>query len=345
MVSIPQLISTGTEGPPARLMDELLKLHYLSRAIFVAAEIGLADALEDGGVPVAVLAERTATDSPALKRLMRYLAAYGIFEQLAEDQFGQSELSDVLRDDHPGSIRARIRYQGAPWWNAAGAMLHTVTTGESAFTHANGAPFFDYLSRHPEHQGRFDAAMAQISVTDDAGIAAAGDFAHARLVVDVGGGGGGLLREILSRARDARGILFDQPHVADRAERPDDPALAARLSATGGDFFDAVPNGADCYVIKGVLHDFDDDRCVAILANCRDAMASGGRILVVERFLPPFGTGPHPNLTMDINMMVLMAGRERDEAEWNTIFARAGLAVGGIVATPVDFHIVEGVAA
>jgi cyclopropane fatty-acyl-phospholipid synthase-like methyltransferase len=186
--------------------------------------------------------------------------------------------------------------------------------------------------------------MARISDADDMAIADAYDFSGFSRIVDVGGGKGGLLAQILLRAPDATGVLFDQPQVVAETTRLEQAGLSMRAELVGGDFFELIPDGGDCYVIKGVLHDFDDEQCVRILSNCREAMKTGGRVLIANQDLPSPVDGPHPNLTMDIQMMVLLTGRERSVDQWGALFRQAGLRIGETTGTRVAFTLVDGVA-
>lgn len=340
-MEIPQLVSKDAGRSAARLIDEMSRLYYLSRAIHVAAELGIADHLGDDPATPAELAKRTGTDAPALKRLLRFLSAYRIFEERLPDRFTNTALSSVLRDDHPNSVRANLRRIGDFWWSAVGRMEHSIRTGESSFAHVHGVPFFHYLKETPDVQKRFDEAMARISDADDAAVAGAYDFKRFRRIVDVGGGRGGLLAQILAGAPDASGVLFEQPQVLAQATRLEEAGVSKRCELVAGDFFEAVPEGGDCYVVKGVLHDFDDDQCVTILANCRRAVVKDGRIVIVNQDLPSPIDGPHPNLTMDIQMMTLLKGRERSVAEWSEIFGRAGLRPGETFETGVGFTLID----
>jgi len=336
------ILSRQADQSPTRRIDEISRLYYLSRALHVAAELGVAGSLGEAPVAVDKIAKETTSNAAALKRLLRFLSAYGIFQEQTPDRFCNTELSSVLRSDHPHSVRANLRRVGDFWWSAVGQMEHAVRTGESAFTHVHGVHFFQYLKAHPDIQMRFDEAMARISENDDAAIAAAYDFARFRRIVDVGGGRGGLLVQILRRAPNATGVLFEQPQVLERAAHLREPGLGPRTELLGGDFFKSVPSEGDCYVIKGVLHDFNDDHCVKILSNCRKAMTADGRVVIANHDLPSSIDGPHPNLTMDIQMMTLLAGRERTIDEWSDLFERAGFSVCGIFQTSVGFALVEG---
>jgi hypothetical protein len=337
----PELLSTQAGQSAARLIDEMSRLYYLSRAIHVAAELGIADQLDGSSTPLDKIAEGAGTDSDGLSRLLRFLSAYGIFEEKSPGQFCNTTLSSVLRSDHPNSVRANLRRIGDYWWSAVGQMEHSVRTGQSAFLHVHGVSFFQFLKANPTVQARFDEAMARISGADDAAIAAAYDFGRFRRIVDLGGGRGGLLVQILRRAPDALGILFEQPQVIARVVRLGDDRVAGRSELVAGNFFEAVPAGADCYVLKGVLHDFDDAGCLKVLANCRDAMAPSGRVVIANQDLPSAVSGPHPNLTMDIQMMTLLGGRERTITQWSALFHRCGLRLGDVCPTDVGFTVVE----
>ena len=342
-MEIPALFSRDAGQSAARLIDEMSRLYYLSRAIHVVAELGLADHLGDEPLSPKDLAEITGTNAAALTRLLRFLSAYGIFQEIQAGKFSHTVLSSVFRQDHPNSVRAILRRIGEFWWSAVGDLEHSIRTGESAFNHVNGVPFFQFLKENPDIQKRFDEAMARLSNADDAAIAAAYDFNQFHRIVDVGGGQGGLLTQILLSAPDATGILFDQPQVSEQSTRLEQSGLSDRTELVGGDFFESVPKGGDCYVIKGVLHDFDDDQCVTIISNCRKAMNANGRIVISNQDLPSPIDGPHPNLTMDIQMMTLLSGRERSETEWSELFRRSRLKLIGSVSTNVGFTLIDGV--
>jgi C-methyltransferase len=340
-MSAPELLSEQARLSPARAVDEMARLYYLSRAIHVATELGIADELGETPVALEAVAIKTKTDAAALKRLVGFLAGYGIFAEHSQGVVN-TPLSAVLRSDHPNSVAANVRRIGNFWWTAVGQMEHSIRTGEAAFDHVHEMSFFQYIRAHPDIQQRFDLAMARISDADDAAVAAAYDFSRFRRIMDIGGGRGGLLVQILKRAPAATGILYEQPQVIANASRLKDAGLEARSELVSGDFFKSVPGGCDCYVIKGVLHDFDDDGCVRILSNCRKSMAAGSRIVIANLDLPARIDGPHPNRTMDIQMMTLLGGRERSPAEWSDLFQRAGLTATGTFQTSVGFVLVEG---
>lgn len=274
-------------------------------------------------------------------RLLRFLAAYGVFRESPSERFSNTALSVVLRDDHPQSVRANLRRVDDSWWTAAGALEHAVRTGEAAFTHVHDMPFFEYMRAHAEAQKRFDDGMARSSDANDAAIAAAFDFTRFRRIVDVGGGRGGLLRQILLRAPDAQGVLFEQPQVVQQAPGLQESDPLSRAELVADNFFQSVPTGGDCYALKGVLHDFDDEQYVTILGNCRRAMRADGCVVLANQDLPSPIDGPHPSLTMDLHMMTLVGGRERSAADRSTLLRRAGLAARDGVETDVGFSLIE----
>jgi hypothetical protein len=314
--------------------------YVLSRAIHVAAELGVADHLGDDALPVAELARRTGAHAPHLERLLRFLAGHGIFDERQPGSFAGTARSRVLREDAPGSLRPGLRMVNTDWWRAVGDLGHAVRTGETGFARRHDEPFFAWLKDHAEDQARFDAGMASNSRNSDEAIAAALDLAGVQLFVDVGGGRGGLVRAVLQRHPGVRGLLFDQPQVIDRNVLAAEEALAGRWSTASGDFFQSVPGGAQAYLIKGVIHDFEDDPCVALLGACRRAMSAGSRLLVMERLTAP-DNEPHEAKTIDLIMMSLLGGRERTMRELEGLLARAGLSLAREIPTASEFTIAE----
>ncbi len=342
-MDIPALLSNEAGRSASRLVDEMSRLFWMSRAIHVAAELGISDQLNDEPLTATELAEKTGTNAAALGRLLQFLSAYGIFEKTPDGRFNHSPLSLVLREDHPNSKRATIRRHQPFYWASIAELEHSIRTGGSAFQHVHGVPFFDYMKENVEHQRLFDEAMAQISDEDNAGIVSAYDFGQFDQIVDVGGGKGGLLAEILKTTRNTRGILFDQPQVVEQAARLKENGLSDRYELVGGNFFEAVPRGADCYIIKGVLHDFDDEQCVKILSNCRKAVKRDGHVVIANLDLPATIDGPHHNLTMDIMMMSQLNGRERTQAAWAELFRRSELEIVEAYPTDVLFTVIDSV--
>jgi C-methyltransferase len=338
----PQQSDSGTSAH-ARVL-EMSRAYVLARAIHIAAELGLADHVSDTPAPLHELARLTSTHPAQLERLLRLLAGHGIFSERAPGEFVATELSRVMRDDAPESLRPGLRMVNSAWWAAVGDLGHAVTTGEPAFGLRHGTPFFAYLKDHPDDQIRFDAGMACNSLASDRAIARAYDFSRATSIVDVGGGRGGLIRAILEQHAGVRGTLFDQPQVVERSVLPSTRLPADSWAIVGGNFFETIPAGADLYVIKGVLHDFDDERCLAILKNIRRAMPAGAKLLVIERTIAA-DDRPHQAKTIDLMMMALLGGRERTAHEWVVLLRGAELERGRQIATGSEFTISEAVIA
>ena len=334
-------------SPPEEIMLQMALGKWVCKALAVAAEIGVADVLRDGPLSAAEIARRTGSDGDALYRLLRALASLGVFEEAEDRGFANNALSSTLRSDVPGSVRAMVRWIGEEAaWIAWSGLAHSVRTGRPAFDHVFGEPLFDYFGKHPETGRIFDEAMTSLSAGTGAAVARAYDFSSHGRVVDVGGGHGALLLAILERFPDTRGVLFDRPEVIEGAR----PALSSsaamrRIELRAGDFFEGVPGGGDAYVLQHIVHDWDDDRCVRILAHCREAMAEGGSVLVLEQ---PVREGPESGLAklLDLEMLAMTpGGRERTEAEYASLFERAGLRLARVVPTDSMVSILEGVAA
>ena len=274
---------------------------------------------------------------------MRLLAAEGIFAEEASGTFAQTPLSDALRADASGSPRDFLRMIGREPFLAWARLLDAVRTGRPSFELVFGAPRFDWLAQNPEAAALFQAAMVALGGDVVEPIATGYEFGALGVVVDVGGGHGSLLSAILARHPSVEGILFDLPAGVAAAEAGLGGPLP-RCKLVAGDFFESVPEGADVYLMKKVLHDWSDDDAVRILVNCRRAMAPGGRVLVAETVVPP-GNTPDPIKVMDVNMLVVTGGRERTADEFAALFARAGLAAGRVVPTGSRICILEAFAA
>jgi hypothetical protein len=266
---------------------------------------------------------------------------------LTEDErgrFAPTALGELLQSDHPQSVRALAVMYGEPFfWRSWGSFYETVKTGTPAFDQAHGAPLFDHLARHPADAAVFNAAMVSVSNLDLPAILEAYDFSSFAKIVDVGGGHGMMLRSILERYPGCRGILCDLPPVIAGAATIRESPAAARCELVGADFFQWVPAGGDAYLLKRVLHDWEDDQALRILQNCRRAMAAAGKVLVMDAVVKP-SNEPDPAKWMDLNMLTLLPGRERTAAEFDELYARAGFRLTRIVPA-LRVSIVEGVAA
>ena len=322
--------------------------YWVSQLVFVAAKLGIAEQLARGPRTPEALAKKVGADAGALRRVLRALASIGIFAETARGTFKLTPLAATLREDAPSSLKnfALMIVEGYNW-SAWQELLDGVKTGLLPFPRVHGQPIFDYLRDHPEDDRIFSASMASISGPENAAVARALDFGRFRTLVDVGGAHGHLLATILGRHRRLRGILYDQPQVVANAPASrfiTAKAVAGRISVEGGNFFNAVPQGADAYIMKYIMHDWTDDQCARILGHCRRAMAPGGRVLVVEHVIRP-GNAPDWGKMLDINMLVLTGGRERTKDEFAALFARAGLRLRRVHKTEAALSVVEASAA
>lgn len=337
----------GTEPAPMDHLRDLVIGHFIPRAIYAAAYLNVAEILADGAKDVEFIAEATGTHAPTLYRIMRALAGAGVFIEDEAGRFLNSAISDLLRPNVAGSLRAwALMYGNETSWNAWGQILYSLRTGGSAFEHVYGVNYFEYLSTHPEVAKNFDEAMVSASSMANQAIVASYDFSGLRTVVDVAGGYGATLCAILKGNPGLNGVLFDMPHVMQGAQDYiTQQRLGDQCNAVGGDFFESVPFGADAYFLKHILHDWDDDRCIRILGNCRAVMATEARVLVCEKEILPGNTPCYGKLA-DLHMLMMTpGGRERTEHEYRKLFTDAGLALRRVVPTGSPMIILEGVAA
>lgn len=325
---------------------ELLRLMWgihISRCIYAVAELGIADLLAVGSSSTAELARATGSDEPSLYRVLRLLAAVGVFEQHEHKLFGLTALGERLRTDADVAMRSwALLLETLGGVRPFEHIVETVRTGRPGFDAAFGTGVFEFLAGHPNHAAAFDAAMSERTAAFAPSVAATYDFSDAHTVVDVGGGRGTLLVEVLRRHPHLHGVLLETPPVAARADGILDATdIAGRCEVLAGDFFQRVPAGADRYLLANVLHDWDDARSIEILRNCRRAMARTGRVLIVERLIPEEGSDPVPTLLSDINMLVLTGGKERTNAEYSELLETAGLKLETVRAVAFPYGIIE----
>lgn len=341
----PQAIDSEREAA-AKLLRLTWGIH-ISRCIYAVAELGIADLLADGAVSTNELARLTGAHEPSLYRVLRLLAALEVFEEHDGHTFALTAMSDRLRSDAPIGMRSLATIlETVGGVRPFEHILGTVKTGTPGFDTAFGMSAFQYLARNPKNAAAFDAAMSERTAAFAPSVADRYDFSDVRTVVDIGGGKGTLLVEILQKHAHLHGVLLETPAVAARADAVLDGAeLAGRCRVLAGDFFDQVPRGADRYVLANVLHDWDDARAIEILRNCRRSMANGGRVLIVERLIPGDGSDAVPALLADINMLVLTGGRERTNAEYGELLTAAGLRLGHIQPVAFPYGVIEGRAA
>jgi hypothetical protein len=330
----------------AATLNQLIDGYRITQMIYVAARLGLADVLAAGPQSSGELAARTGTHAPALYRLLRALSSLGIFREEAPDRFALTALAEPLRSDVPNSVRGLAMFAGDPQsWLPWGDLIQTVITGDQAFLRIFGLDNWPYRAAHPEANAIFNGAMTSNSRRDIAAILAAYDFAPFTTVVDVGGGQGALLTGILQAYPALRGILFDQPHVVDQAAPVLDAAgVADRCTVVAGDFFEGLPPGGDAYLLRRIIHDWDDAESVAILRQCRRAMPAEGKLLLVEAVIQPPNRPDFAKLS-DINMLVALGGRERTEEEFAALLAEAGFTMTQVLPTEWRSNIIEAVRA
>jgi hypothetical protein len=323
-------------------LDELRRLvngYQVTQAIHVAVTLGIPDLLADGARGSDELAAATESHAPTLYRLLRALASVGVLHEHDERRFTLTPLGQGFRSDAEPSLAAWTRFVGRPYhWGAWGHLLHGVRTGENPFQHLHGESIWEYRATRPEESVIFDDAMTALTRLSNEALVEAYDFGRFGVVVDVGGGHGALLAAILDANPRVRGVLFDQPHVVAGAE------VGERCDVVAGSFFDAVPEGGDAYMLKSIIHDWEDAEAVAILRVCRRAMRPGSALLVIERELGDPNELPQAKFS-DLNMLVAPGGRERSEEEYAALFAAAGFELVDVMPAGSGMCVFEGVAA
>jgi O-methyltransferase domain/Dimerisation domain len=334
--------SSSRELPPHIQLVQMGSAYWISRVVYAAAKLGLADHLSGKPKSAIELAQITRSHAPSLHRLMRTLASLGILAENANHQFALTSLGEALKANAPGSAHATILLHGSEWHGAAfEQIMYSVETGRTAMEKVWGLPLFEYLTKNPEQASLFNKMITGLHSGEPAAIAEAYDFSTCKTILDIGGGTGSVLAAILGHHPGLRGVLFDSPHVV--AEAPSllkAKSVLDRVAVQSGDFFAAVPAGGDCYVLSHILHDWNDEQCLTILRNCRKAMETDGRLLIVEMVLPP-GDAPHPGKILDMVMLVVVGGVERTEAEYATLLSEAGFRLHGVVPTNSPVSIVD----
>lgn len=316
-----------------------------AQSIYVAAKLGIADALADGPRSCEDLAQSTAMDPGVLYRVLRMLSSIGLFTESAGRCFSLTSMGRYLQSGQAGSVRDLAVFIGESWhlqpWTD---LLRTVQTGESAFERWHGMNFFEYLSQNPKSALIFDRAMDTVVSGSASAVAAACDLEGAKIVVDVGGGRGALLALLLRRYPTLRGVLFDLPAVLAGVQQEfESQGLSVRCTAVPGDFLNSVPPGGDVYFLSRILHNWSDEQAIKILNNCRQVMAAGGRILVVETLMGP--TADFWGSWLDLEMLVNFGSRERRAEEYGQLFQQAGLRMTRSVKADATVSILEAVIA
>jgi len=324
-------------------MEQLVQAasgYRTTQALYVAAKLGVADYLQDGPKTAEDIARQVVAHPPALFRVLRALAALGFFTQDASNRFGLTTKSRFLLSGSPTSLRAFVIMTGEELYRAAGELLHTVRTGETAFNHLYGMGTWEYLSRNLEAGATFNAAMGQTLQRTENPLDGY-DFAGRHVVVDVGGGRGDQIVRILRSNPRTTGILYELPQVASDARTYlKASGVADRCELVTGSAFESIPSGGDVYILSRVLHAWPDDKAAVLLANCRRAITKDGVLLIRDSVLPE-GDAPSPGKQLDLTMLFMVGGQERSEPEWRSLLLGSGFRVANISQTRSPLDLVE----
>jgi orsellinic acid C2-O-methyltransferase len=345
-------MADATDDPRIPMLQQLIFGFFPSAVLSVAVRLKIPDLLADGPKSGDELAATTDSHSPSLYRLLRAMAYLGILEETEPSHFGLTDLGALLRSDDPHSIVATTQlFCGEGMWRSWGDLMAGVQTGRPSFERGIGLDPFAKFAQNAEASRNFNRAMSEGTLREAPAIIGTYDFTQFSKLVDIGGGDGALLASILAATPGLQGILFDTgPGLAESGERLRALGVDDRCEVVEGDFFDTVPAGADAYIMKSVIHDWDDDRCVTILSNCRQAMKADGKVLIVEPVVP--GT-VKPSFALlgvmmsDLNMLLNTGGRERTEEEFASLLRAADLELTGVsrVPKPSTLSVIEGVVA
>ncbi len=336
---------TTNDSSPQLILQQLIQGFQVPQCIYVAARLGIADLLKDGPRSSEDLAQATGTHASSLYRVLRLLSAVDLLTEGEAHSFTLTPLGTYLQTGVPSSMHNTVlHHSGEANWQVWGALLHSVQTGEPAYEHVFGLTGWDYRAHHPEAAALFNNFMTDLTARIAPTVAAAYDFSATSTLVDVGGGHGQMLASILQAHPTLRGVLFDLPQVVKGAPPLLEVArVSDRCQVMGGDAFTAVPADHDTYLLSRVIHDWDDERAISILARCHQAMKPQGKVLLVEQVIP---TGRPPELLMlrsDVQMLVGLGGKERTEAEYRTLLKAAGFELTQLIAVLPPFYIIEAV--
>ncbi|MBA2735574.1 MAG: methyltransferase [Pyrinomonadaceae bacterium] len=331
--------------PPEAVLTNIAFGAMTTQALYVAAKLGIADLLTQGQKSTGELASATATHAPSLYRVLRSLAGEGIFQEVSPKVFANTAISEALWTDAPNSMRNGVIFMGETWhYNVWGNMMHSVKTGKSAWGKTHGAEVFDWFANKPEEAEIFNNAMTDMSVATAPTVVESYDFSGIETLADIAGGHGYLLAQILKANPKLSGILFDvAPVIAGAGAMLEKEGVTNRVETVAGDFFVEIPS-ADGYIMKHIIHDWDDERCVGILKNINNAMKENGKVLIVETIVPE-GNEPHYSKLLDLEMLTSPGGVERTTEEYRELLAQAGFRLTKIVPTKSPFSIIEAVKA
>lgn len=327
---------------PQEVMNRMITGYWTTQAIYVAAKLGIGDLLKNGPRSADDLASVTNVHAPSMYRLLRALASIDVFTEDETNKFSLTPLAECLRSDSPGSQRALAIMSGEEHYTTWGELLYSIQTGKTAFEKLYGMPVFDFLSKNLEQAKVFDAAMVGVHGRESKAITDEYDFSGIGILADIGGGNGSLIATVLKTNPALRGILYDLPGVIERA-KPNLQAegVADRCDVIGGNFFESVPSGADAYLMRHIIHDWDDEKALKILKNVHHAMSDEGKLLVVEGVILP-GNDPCFGKFLDLTMLTIPGGKERTEQEFRILFEASGFRLTRIVATEAEISVIEG---
>ncbi len=330
-----------------RHMMHLINGHWFSMALATVAKFSIPDALKDGPRSAASLAGEKGLNTLALTRVMRALAPLGVFDEPEEGTFALTELGSLLRADHSHTLKNFTQYVTEPYhWDEWLALPHTVKTGETAFDHAEGKPFYAFMKEHPQEQSVFNDAVANIGTLEARVIVDAYDFSGYKKLMDCAGGIGRLLVAILGRHKNLHGILFDLPHVINQAEPFVKAAgLGDRYQLIPGSFFDSVPSGADAIIIKRTLWAMPDDQARVVLKHLHQALPKGGKLLIIEGFITRDAQQNEIPTLFDLLFMTENGGRVKSVQEYHELLEAAGFKNMRLVPIRYGISILESEAA
>jgi hypothetical protein len=335
-----------TELQPPQILFQMLTGAWVSKCLGIAAELGIADQLEGGPKGVAAIAAATGTHEDSLYRVLRMLASTGVFTELPERSFALTPVSSMLLQSNPQGMRSFVRMAAfGEHWNAWDSLIDVVRGGGIATDVAEGHDIWEHYRKNPERAAIFDASMTDFTLQTNAAVVASFDFSQHKTVCDVGGGHGLLVKAILEANPSLEGIVFDQEYVVEGARKVmAEAGLSEKVTGVGGSFFESVVGGADLYMAKNIIHDWDDEKSITILRNIRKVIPADGRLLLVEVMVGPANV-PEPGKFMDVNMLAMTGGRERTAGEFAALFAESGFKLGRVISTPSLMHLVEGLPA
>ena len=333
------MVQPASENPADVLLRMIVGLRN-TQTVYVVAKLGIADLLVNGALTSDDLASKLGVHARSLFRVMRALAAQGVFKQDSSDRFGLTPISELLRTDNPNTFRYAAIYNGEEYYRAAGELLYTVKTGEVAFNHIYGKGHFDYLGENPEAAKIFNDYMAG-SHTHFGNPFESYDFKGRNLIVDVGGGQGHVIAPILKSSPSIRGIVYDLPQgITDARAYLGAQGIDRRCKVVAGSFFDSVPSGGDVYLLSRILHDWPDEKARLILRNCRKSIRDDGILLLREHVIPE-ADAPSAGKQLDLTMLFMLGGAERTEKEWKKLLQDSGFTINRIIKTGQSFDVIE----